>query len=177
MQLTDPKGRLHTVTLEPGKQFHTHRGAIEHDALIGAPEGSVVGSTSGTQYLALRPLLTDFVLSMPRGAAVIYPKDSAQIVAMGDIYPGATVLEAGAGSGSLTCSLLRAVGPLGTGHLLRGARRSCRGRRVATSTRSSASAQRNWTLRVADVAEHPAVGSCATASCWTCSARGRCCPP
>ena len=99
VQLSDPKGRLHTVTLETGKQFHTHRGAIEHDALIGAPEGTVVTSPAGTLYLALRPLLTDFVLSMPRGAAVIYPKDAAQIVAMGDIFPGATVLEAGAGSG------------------------------------------------------------------------------
>src|SRR5690242_21930102 len=83
VQLSDPKGRLHTVTLSPGKQFHTHRGAIEHDALIGAPEGSVVTSTSGTAYLALRPLLADFVLSMPRGAAVIYPKDAAQILTMG----------------------------------------------------------------------------------------------
>lgn len=113
VQLTDPKGRLHTVTLEPGKQFHTHRGAIAHDDLIGADEGSVVASGSGTLYLALRPLLTDFVLSMPRGAAVIYPKDAAQIISMGDVYPGATVLEAGAGSGSLTCALLRAVGPSG----------------------------------------------------------------
>ena len=113
VQLSDPKGRLHTVTLETGKQFHTHRGAIEHDALIGAPEGSVVTSTSGTLYLALRPLLADFVLSMPRGAAVIYPKDAAQILTMGDICPGATVLEAGAGSGALTCALLRAVGPSG----------------------------------------------------------------
>jgi tRNA (adenine57-N1/adenine58-N1)-methyltransferase len=104
---------LHTVTLEPGRRFHTHRGAIEHDALIGAPEGSVVTSTAGTRYLALRPLLSDFVLSMPRGAAVIYPKDAAQIVTMGDVFPGASVLEAGAGSGSLTCALLRAVGPSG----------------------------------------------------------------
>src|SRR3978361_1667441 len=116
VQLSDPKGRLHTVTLVAGKQFHTHRGAIEHDALIGAPEGSVVPSTAGTLYLALRPLLTDFVLSMPRGAAVIYPKDAAQIIAMGDMHPGATGLGAGAGSGSLTCSLLRAVGP--TGHVI-----------------------------------------------------------
>jgi tRNA (adenine57-N1/adenine58-N1)-methyltransferase len=113
VQLSDNKGRLHTVTLEPGKQFHTHRGAIEHDVLIGQPEGSLAMSTGGTAYLALRPLLADFVLSMPRGAAVIYPKDAAQIVALGDIYPGATVLEAGAGSGALTCSLLRAVGPTG----------------------------------------------------------------
>ncbi|HEU5265254.1 MAG TPA: SAM-dependent methyltransferase, partial [Jatrophihabitans sp.] len=113
VQLSDPKGRLHTVTLTPGKQFHTHRGAIEHDALIGAPEGSVVSSSSGTLYLALRPLLVDFMLAMPRGAAVVYPKDAAQIVTMGDVCPGAVVLEAGAGSGALTCALLRAVGPQG----------------------------------------------------------------
>lgn len=113
VQLTDPKGRLHTVVLEPGHSFHTHRGALAHDDLIGKPEGIVVNATSGTQYLALRPLLSDFVLSMPRGAQVIYPKDAAQIVAMGDIHPGARVLEAGAGSGALTCSLLRAVGDHG----------------------------------------------------------------
>jgi tRNA (adenine57-N1/adenine58-N1)-methyltransferase len=114
VQLTDPKGRLHTVVLEPGKQFHTHRGAIAHDDLIGAPEGSVVFSTANTGYLAFRPLLADFVLSMPRGAQVIYPKDAAQIVGFGDIGPGMRVLEAGAGSGALTCSLLRAVGEHGT---------------------------------------------------------------
>ncbi|MHC3004318.1 tRNA (adenine-N1)-methyltransferase [Gordonia sp. GN26] len=110
VQLTDAKGRKFTVLLEEGKQFHTHRGAIAHDDLIGSPEGSVVSATSGTQYLALRPLLVDYVLSMPRGAQVIYPKDAAQIVLEGDIFPGARVLEAGAGSGALTCSLLRAVG-------------------------------------------------------------------
>ncbi|MEE6259921.1 tRNA (adenine-N1)-methyltransferase [Plantactinospora sonchi] len=116
VQLTDPKGRMHTITLEPGRSFHTHRGALEHDALIGLPDGSVVTSTGGTAYLALRPLLADYVLSMPRGAQVIYPKDAAQIVAMGDIFPGAKVLEAGVGSGALTCSLLRAVGPDGELH-------------------------------------------------------------
>jgi tRNA (adenine57-N1/adenine58-N1)-methyltransferase len=94
VQLTDPKGRLHTVVLEPGKLFHTHRGAIAHDDLIGAPEGSVVHSTANTGYLAFRPLLADFVLSMPRGAQVIYPKDAAQIVGFGDIGPGMRVLEA-----------------------------------------------------------------------------------
>lgn len=113
VQLTDPKGRMHTLTLQPGKVFHTHRGALAHDELIGLPDGSVVTSTGGTAYLALRPLLADYVLSMPRGAQVIYPKDAAQIVAMGDIFPGAKVLEAGAGSGALTCSLLRAVGEHG----------------------------------------------------------------
>lgn len=110
VQLTDPKGRLHTVVLEPGRLFHTHRGGVAHDDLIGRPEGVVVTATSGTAYLALRPLLADYVLSMPRGAQVVYPKDAAQIVHMGDIFPGAHVLEAGAGSGALTCSLLRAVG-------------------------------------------------------------------
>jgi tRNA (adenine57-N1/adenine58-N1)-methyltransferase len=110
VQLTDPKGRRHLVLLHPGRLFHTHRGALAHDDLIGCPEGSVVKSSSGTPYVALRPLLADFTLSMARGAAVVYPKDAAQIVAMADIFPGARVLEAGAGSGALSCWLLRAVG-------------------------------------------------------------------
>ena len=112
MQLTDPKGRMHTITLEAGKQFHTHKGILEHDTLIGGPEGVVV-TIGVTQYLALRPLLSDFVLSMPRGAQVVYPKDSANIVGMADIFPGAHVVEAGVGSGALSMSLLRAVGESG----------------------------------------------------------------
>jgi tRNA (adenine57-N1/adenine58-N1)-methyltransferase len=153
VQLTDPKGRLHTVTLEPGKQFHTHRGAIEHDALIGAPEGSVVPSTAGTLYLALRPLLVDFVLSMPRGAAVIYPKDAAQIITMGDIYPGATVLEAGAGSGSMTCALLRAVGPSGRviSYEVREDHAEVAVRNVETFFGERPA---NWELRIGDAVEH-----------------------
>jgi len=155
VQLTDPKGRQHTVTLVAGKQFHTHRGAIEHDALIGAPEGSVVTSTAGTAYLALRPLLTDYVLSMPRGAAVIYPKDSAQIVAQADIHPGARVLEAGAGSGALTCSLLRAVGP--TGSVLSYERRADHAEHAERNVDTFFGGRpANWELRLADVAEHPA---------------------
>jgi tRNA (adenine57-N1/adenine58-N1)-methyltransferase len=116
VQLTDPKGRMHTIVLEPGSVYHTHRGGVLHDDLIGLADGSVVSSAGGTVYLALRPLLSDYVLSMPRGAQVIYPKDAAQIVAMGDIFPGARVLEAGAGSGALSCSLLRAVGATGILH-------------------------------------------------------------
>ena len=104
---------MHTITLEAGKEFHTHRGSIGHDALIGQPEGLVVTTTGGVTYLALRPLLADFVLSMPRGAAVVYPKDAGQIVHMADIFPGARVVEAGVGSGALTMSLLRAVGDAG----------------------------------------------------------------
>jgi len=113
VQLTDPKGRHYTMILSPGSEFHTHRGAIAHDTVIGLPEGSVVKSTNGDSFLVLRPLLVDYVMSMPRGAQVIYPKDAAQIVHEGDIFPGARVLEAGAGSGAMTCSLLRAVGPSG----------------------------------------------------------------
>jgi tRNA (adenine57-N1/adenine58-N1)-methyltransferase len=115
VQLTDPKGRLHTITLAEGKEFHTHRGSFRHDELIGRPEGWVVTATSGTEYLALRPLLSDYVLSMPRGAAVVYPKDAGQVVAMADVFPGARVVEAGVGSGALSMSLLRAVGD--SGHL------------------------------------------------------------
>ena len=113
VQLTDPKGRQNLVVLQPGKSFHTHRGSLAHDDLIGCPEGSVVRSSGGTPYVALRPLLADFTIAMTRGAAVVYPKDAAQIIAMADIFPGARVLEAGAGSGALSCWLLRAVGEAG----------------------------------------------------------------
>ncbi|WP_256795527.1 tRNA (adenine-N1)-methyltransferase [Terrabacter sp. Ter38] len=113
IQLTDPKGRLHTITLEPGREFHTHRGFLRHDDLIGSHDGSVVTNTAGVEYLALRPLLSDYVMSMPRGAAVVYPKDAGQIVQMADIFPGATVVEAGVGSGALSMSLLRAIGERG----------------------------------------------------------------
>jgi tRNA (adenine57-N1/adenine58-N1)-methyltransferase catalytic subunit len=157
VQLTDPKGRIQTITLQPGGSHHTHRGALEHDKLLGAPEGTVVTSSGGTPYLALRPLLVDWMLAMPRGAQVIYPKDAAQIIAMGDIFPGARVLEAGAGSGALTCALLRAAGESG--------------RVVSWELRAdfAAIAQRNvesffggphpaWQLHVGDVADNPETG-------------------
>jgi tRNA (adenine57-N1/adenine58-N1)-methyltransferase len=115
VQLTGPKGRLNTVTLEVGGSFHTHRGVLSHDLIIGQPDASVVTSSNGIEYLALRPLLTDFVMSMPRGAAIIYPKDAAQILGQADIFPGATVVEAGVGSGALSLWLLRAIGR--EGHL------------------------------------------------------------
>ena len=155
VQLTDPKGTMHTVVLEPGKQFHTHRGAIEHDDLIGAPEGSVVHSTNNTGYLAFRPLLADFVLSMPRGAQVIYPKDAAQIVGFGDIGPGMRVLEAGAGSGALSCSLLRAIGTTGT---LTSYERREDFAEVARANVATflAKVPGNWSLRLGDLDQHPA---------------------
>ncbi len=116
VQLTDSKGRNYRITLQAGKVFHTHKGQISHDEIIGQPEGIVVRSSSGVEYLALRPLLADYVVSMPRGAAVIYPKDAAQIIGMADVFPGARVVEAGAGSGALTCWLLQAVGDQGMVH-------------------------------------------------------------
>jgi tRNA (adenine57-N1/adenine58-N1)-methyltransferase len=115
VQLTGPKGRLNTITLVQGARFGTHRGDIMHDEIIGKPDGSVIANQSGVEYLAFRPLLTDFVLSMPRGAAIVYPKDAASIVTMGDIFPGAKVVEAGVGSGALSMYLLRAIGS--DGHL------------------------------------------------------------
>jgi tRNA (adenine57-N1/adenine58-N1)-methyltransferase len=115
VQLTGPKGRLNTITLVAGAKFGTHRGDIMHDEIIGKPDGSVISNQAGVEYLAFRPLLTDFVLSMPRGAAIVYPKDAANIVTMGDIFPGARVVEAGVGSGALSMYLLRAIGP--EGHL------------------------------------------------------------
>ena len=114
VQLTDPKGRHHLITLRAGATFHTHRGTLNHDDIIGGPDGNVVTSGGGTPYVVFRPLLADFTLAMKRGAAVVYPKDAAQIVAFADIFPGARVLEAGAGSGALSCWLLRAVGEQGS---------------------------------------------------------------
>lgn len=111
--LTDQKGRRHSVLLRPGGVFHTTHGGVSHDDLIGQPEGCVVRSVGGHQFLAFRPVMYEFTVSMPRGAAVIYPKDAAAILMQADIFPGARVLEAGVGSGALTLALLRAVGPSG----------------------------------------------------------------
>ena len=116
IQLTDSKGKLYSFTITRGKEWHTHKGWIVHDDLIGLPEGSVVSTSAGLKFTAFIPLLTDYVLSMPRGATIVYPKDAALIVGFADIFPGARVLEAGVGSGALTLSLLRAVGPTGSVH-------------------------------------------------------------
>jgi tRNA (adenine57-N1/adenine58-N1)-methyltransferase len=157
VQLIDPKGRIRTIVLRPGGTHHTHRGALDHDQLLGLAEGSVVTSAAGTAYLALRPRLVDWLLAMPRGAQVIYPKDVAQVIAQADIFPGARVLEAGAGSGALSCALLRAVG--------------AGGGLVSWELREDFAqiAQRNveaffdgphpaWTLRVGDVAQETGTG-------------------
>jgi tRNA (adenine57-N1/adenine58-N1)-methyltransferase catalytic subunit len=152
VQLTGPKGKLNSITLAAGKVFHTHRGAIEHDALIGLPDGSVITNTVGVEYLALRPLLTDFVMSMPRGAAIVYPKDAAQILSLADVFPGATVVEAGVGSGALSLWLLRAIGP--EGRLLSFERRQ----EFADIARANVAAflgaaPDHWSIGIGDLAE------------------------
>ncbi len=113
--LSDPKGRRHSIVLTSGRTFHTTKGGIDHDDIIGRDEGITLVSKGGMTFLAFRPLLHQYMVAMPRDAAVIYPKDAAQIVMWADIFPGARVLEAGVGSGALTLALLRAIGP--TGHL------------------------------------------------------------
>jgi len=152
VQLSDPRGKMHTITLEVGKEFHTHRGRLPHDDLIGQPEGTVVTSTNGTGYLALRPILDDFVLAMPRGAQVIYPKDAARIVGLANLGPGARVAEAGVGSGALTCSLLRAVGD--EGHVYSFERREDFAEIAEGNVaRWFGAHPRTWTLSIGDLAE------------------------
>ena len=113
VQLTGPKGRINTIVLVKGGRHGTHRGEIRHDDIIGKPSGSVIENHNGEKFLALKPLLSDYVLSMPRGAQIIYPKDAGQIIVEGDIFPGAVVVEAGVGSGALSSYLLRAIGDKG----------------------------------------------------------------
>ena len=111
--LIDQRGRRHLFMLRKGETFHSDRGWVTHDAIIGQPDGSWVRTSKGTRYVVLRPTLAEYVLDMPRGAQVIYPKDLAMVMFWADIFPGARVLEAGMGSGALTLALLRAVGPAG----------------------------------------------------------------
>jgi tRNA (adenine57-N1/adenine58-N1)-methyltransferase len=152
VQLTDQKGKIYSITITPGKEWHTHKGWIVHDDLIGLPEGSVVSTSAGLKFTAFIPLLTDYVLSMPRGATIVYPKDSAMIVGFADIFPGARVLEAGVGSGALTLSLLRAVGPNGHVHSVE------RREEFAENAKSNienyfGGAPDNWSLDIGSVQE------------------------
>jgi len=114
--LQDAKGRRYLLTLQAGGSFHTHRGRLSHDQLIGRPEGEVVTTDLGQRLLMLRPTLADWVLKMPRGAQVIYPKTISLMLMAADVQPGMTVLEAGAGSGALSIALLQALG--GGGRLI-----------------------------------------------------------
>jgi tRNA (adenine57-N1/adenine58-N1)-methyltransferase len=112
--LVDSKGRRYLVMLTEGASFQTHAGSLAHAELIGAEEGVIARTSLGARLQAVRPTLAEYVLKMPRGAQVVYPKDIGPILVLADIFPGARVLEAGIGSGALTMALLRSVGPAGT---------------------------------------------------------------
>jgi len=150
--LTDAKGHRHSLLLTPGKIFHTTKGALSHDDIIGQDEGIIVTTVQGLQFMVFRPLLSQYMVSMPREAAIIYPKDAAQIVMWADIFPGARVLEAGVGSGSLSLVLLRAIGPGGSLHSYE------RREQFATVARRNVAefmgqVPQNWTITVGDLAE------------------------
>lgn len=112
--LIDQRGRRYLVRLRAGETWHSHGGGVPHDLLIGSDEGVLVHSATGMAFRAFRPRMADFILKMPRGAQVVYPKDIGAILVEADVFPGARVLEAGTGSGSLTMALCRAAGPEGS---------------------------------------------------------------
>ena len=116
--LIDAKKRRYLFTLKIGGEFHTHSGFLNHSEMVGNHEGAVLRSTKGAEYIILRPTLEDFVIQMPRGAQVIYPKDLAPICMMADIYPQVKVFESGLGSGALSMTMLR-YGAIITGYELR----------------------------------------------------------
>ncbi len=150
IQLTDPKGKLYSFTIIAGKEWHTHKGWITHDELIAMPEGSVVTTTGGLAFTAFKPLLADYVLTMPRGATIVYPKDAAMIIGLADIYPGSRTLEAGVGSGALTISLLRACGATGSVHSIE--RRAEFAENARTNVESYFDGPpENWSLTVGDL--------------------------
>lgn len=140
------------LSLQPGEQWHSHGGVLEHDAVIGITEGSVVTTSKGQELLALRPTRDDFVMKMKRGAQVIYGKDQAMILALADIRPGCVVVEAGAGSGALTLALLHAVGP--DGRVISFERRDDHAAIAAQNVaRFFGETPKNWTLTVSDAAD------------------------
>ncbi|MGI9016610.1 MAG: tRNA (adenine-N1)-methyltransferase [Euzebya sp.] len=150
--LMDRKGRRFMFQLEQSKDYHFHRGIVHHDDLIGQPEGCTVTSTMSARLTAVRPTTTDWTLKAPRGAQVVYPKDQAMIVMLGDIVPGSVVVEAGAGSGALTCALLRAVGP--HGRVISFERRQDHADvAIANVTRRMGAEPQNWDLTVGDLAD------------------------
>lgn len=154
VRLTDPKGRRHNIQLAEGTEFSTKKGQIRHDDIIGQPEGIVISTSLDFPYQVFRPLLCEYVVSMPRGAAIIYPKDTAQILVMADIFPGARVLEAGAGSGSLSSYLLRAVGDHGR-VISYEIREEFAEKAQANVVQANGVLPENWDLRVGDVKDAP----------------------
>jgi tRNA (adenine57-N1/adenine58-N1)-methyltransferase len=129
--LIDQRERMYLFSLEAGATYHTHSGTLPHDDLLGRPEGSTVQTSKGMVLVAFRPLFPDYVMKMPRGAQVVYPKDLGTILTYADVFPGARVLEAGTGSGALTIALCRAVGP--DGHVVSYERRAEHRERAAAN--------------------------------------------
>ena len=148
VQLTDPKGRMHTIVLEPGKSYHTHRGALEHDELIGLPEGSAIETPAGETMLVLRPTYAQLIPNLPRQAQPIYPKDVGPILLWGDIGAGMHVVEVGTGPGALTIALIRTVGP--TGRVTSYEAREDFARLARENVARYLGETPNWTLRVGD---------------------------
>ena len=148
--LIDRRGRRYLVTLEAGGEWHSHAGLVPHDELIGRDEGAAVRTNRNMEVTVLRPTREDFVLKMKRGAQVVYPKDQAMIVAAGDVRPGCTVVEAGAGSGALTLALLAAVGT--TGRVISFEHREDHARIARRNVeRFHGGAPDNWELETTDV--------------------------
>lgn len=111
--LIDPKERKYLITLRPHDKFSTHLGTIPHSEIIGREEGVALRSSGGATFIAFRPTFAEYSLKMKRGAQILYPKDVATVLVWGDLFPGATVVEGGGGSGALTIALLQAVGEKG----------------------------------------------------------------
>lgn len=150
--LTDQKGKEHSITLQLNQEWHTHKGVLKHNDLIGKNQGIVIETNQGLKFTAFKQLLADYVLNMPRGATIIYPKDAAAIIGLADIGPGERVLEAGAGSGALSISLLRSVGESGT---VTSYERREEFAEVAKKNveRYFGEAPKNWTLKIGSVQE------------------------
>lgn len=152
VQLTGPRGRRYTVTLAPEGEFHTHWGMIPHSEIVGRDDASVLQMGERAEFFAIRPQLSDFVMSMPRGAAIVYPKDAAQIMSLADIAPGMNVVEAGVGSGALTLHLLRALGGQGALHSIE-RREEFAEVASANVTAFYGETPENWQLSVGDFQE------------------------
>ena len=168
--LVDAKRRRHLITLAEGGEFHTHAGVLAHDDIIGQPDGVTVRTTRNARLAAVRPTLAEYVLEMPRGAQVIYPKDLGPILMLADIFPGARVLESGVGSGALTIALLRAIGPHRSRHRLRDPRRlrPARPQQRRGLPRHRRPARRRGARRLRGHRR----ATTSTASCSTCPNRG-----
>ena len=149
VELVDPKGNRKWIVLETGRVFHTTKGGIAHDDIIGQPDGLVVTSALGMPFLVFRPLMQQFMVSMPREAAIVYPKDAAHIVMFADIFPGSAVLEAGVGSGAMSLALLRAIGP--TGQLVSYERRPEFAEVAQRNVQSYMGPQPHWRVVVGDL--------------------------